>query len=156
MAALVSEFMETVVPSDAEVRSAIKLAAHLSALLDSKSGDFALIDTEGAIEPIALPRFGLRLLAEMMVETSKGNRCRIVPVQSELTTQEAADLLNVSRPYLVGLLDAGKIPHRLVGRHRRIRLDDLMAYQRRDDDARLKVLEELTAQAQELNLGYES
>jgi excisionase family DNA binding protein len=86
---------------------------------------------------------------------AQGNAVTIVPIHAELTTQEAADLLNVSRPFLIKLIESQEIPCRKVGRHRRIRFADLMEYKQKTDTQRTQALDELVAQSQELNMGYE-
>ena len=84
-----------------------------------------------------MPASALGLFLHVLTQ---GNAVTLIPTHAELTTQQAADLLNVSRPYLVKLLDEGKIPCRTVGKYRRVRFDDLMAFKRKDDEARAKVL----------------
>lgn len=82
-----------------------------------------------------------------------GNAVTLVPVHAELTTQQAADILNVSRPFLVQHLEQRKTPYRKVGTRRRIRFSDLMTYQRKDEARRRRVLTKLTGQAEGLGLG---
>jgi excisionase family DNA binding protein len=93
-------------------------------------------------------------LKDILAEIAQGHAVSVLSVRTELTSQQAAELLNVSRPYMIRLLEEGKIPFRLVGQHRRVRLDDIMAYKRKDDDVRRRIADELTADAQELGMGY--
>ncbi|HKI31647.1 MAG TPA: excisionase family DNA-binding protein [Gemmataceae bacterium] len=154
MSTQVSDFSEGVVPTAAEARLAQESLQHLKRALESHQAELRLCVRDDAGETIVLPIPAVRLLKDILSEMAKGNGVTLLPLQAELTTQQAADLLNVSRPYLIGLLEEKKIPYRLVGKHRRIRLEDVLAYKQRDDRERLKVLGELVAQAQELNMGY--
>ncbi|MCX6379690.1 MAG: helix-turn-helix domain-containing protein [Armatimonadetes bacterium] len=103
---------------------------------------------------VSLPASAVLLLNEILKEMAKGNAVAITPVQTMLTTQEAADILNVSRPFLIGLLEAGKIPYQRLGSHRRILTRDLMAFKEKTDAAREEAFRALTQEAQELNMGY--
>ena len=158
MAALIPERFETVAPSEADAllarESSRRLAAHK--LGRRSSVRIQLLDEgeKAEAEAVAVPASALRLFLHLLTEMSKGNAVTLIPTHAELTTQQAADLLNVSRPYMVKLLDEGKLPCRNVGKFRRVRFDDLMAFRRKDDEARAKILDQLTAEAQELGMGY--
>ncbi len=103
-------------------------------------------------EEIVLPPSLFRALQAAVDALSRGEAVTIAPIHKELTTQEAADLLNVSRQYLVRLLDEGRIPYAKTGTHRRVRFGDLMAYKEQRDTKRRRGLDELTRLSQELGL----
>lgn len=87
-------------------------------------------------------------------EMANGNAVTIVPVHAELTTRQAAELLDVSRPCMVKLLEEGRIPFRMVGTRRRVRFEDLVRFKQQDDADREKVLDELIAEAQRLGFDH--
>lgn len=112
------------------------------------------IRIEGTGECITLPASAVRLLTELLSAMAEGNAVTLIPVHAELTTQQAADLLGVSRPFLVRKLDDGVIPFRKVGTHRRVLFSDLMKYKRSMQENRTQALEELTAEGQQMDMGY--
>jgi excisionase family DNA binding protein len=154
MATLIPENFETVAPSEADARLALESSRILATRKFGRRSSVRIRLDDDQTEPVTVPASALRLFLHMLTEMSQGNAVTLIPTHAELTSQQAADLLNVSRPYVVKLLDEGKIPCRTVGKYRRVRFDDLMAYKRKDDEARAKVLDQLTAEAQELSLGY--
>ncbi len=103
-------------------------------------------------QQLELPPSVRRLLGRLVVELADGHAVSITTHRADLTTQEAADLLNVSRPFLVKLLEVGKIPFYRVGNRRRVRLSDALAYRERRNRAREAVLTELARESQELGL----
>ncbi|WP_371229701.1 helix-turn-helix domain-containing protein [Pseudomonas sp. QE6] len=142
-------------PTETEVAAAADALRALEPLLSAENVlDMQLVSLTGGHRPISVPTLALRLLADVMNEIASGNAVKVVPIHAQLTTQEAADLLNVSRPHLVKLLEAGVIPHTRAGRHRRVKLADLIAFKQAREKSSQAAMDQLAAEAQTLGLGY--
>ena len=138
------------VPTQADSRIARESSKTLSHYV-SRGITVRVSDTGDVIE---LPKTVVQLLTDILANMAEGNAVTLIPVHAELTTKQAADLLGVSRPYLVGLLEAGKIPYHMVGTHRRVYVRDLQEYRKNIQKQRRKALDELAAEGQELDMGY--
>lgn len=146
---------EPTIPSDQEIALAEKSQKVLSNSLDeNESLTLRLVKRGKEVDNILLPKSALKLLLAILSQMAKGNAVTLMPIHAELTTQEAADLLNVSRPFLVTLLTNGKIPFRKVGTRRRVLARDILKYKENIDQKRLKTLEKMAEQDQDLDMGY--
>lgn len=121
-------------------------------LLDSLDTSGRCYLTDSAGRQVELPPSIARALAQVARAMAQGHSVSVVHYDQELTTQQAANLLGVSRPYLIRLLENGQIPYHMVGTHRRIRLRDLLAYKERRDQLRRETLEELRRVSESLGL----
>jgi len=139
------------VPSEREMQLAKESCHQLSPYMEQ---DLRVRITAKGGPNFELPAAAVDLLVDLLTQMAAGNAVTLVPTRAELSTQQAAELLGVSRPFLVKLLDDRKIPYRRVGTHRRILLTDLMRFKELMDTQRQEILDELAAQAQELGMGY--
>lgn len=154
---ITNQLPKTILPLEKEVEAAVQGQRKLASLLSTKfeTQRIDIFDKEDKPHTLVLPTSALRLLVDILGELAIGNAVKVVPVHAELTSQEAADLLNVSRPHLVKMLEEGAIPFTKTGRHRRIRFSDLMAFKQRRDEESQEAMEALAQQAQALGMGYD-
>lgn len=122
----------------------------LATLLSRTPSNAALVTPDGSL--VHLPPAVYQVLSQVITAMRAGRAITVAPLAQRLTTQEAADLLGISRPTMVKLLDDGKLPFEQPGRHRRIRLDDLLAYRDERRRERSQALDELVRQTDELGL----
>lgn len=136
-------------PSKTE-RAAANQLRQLIAAHSSGDAKLRVLDDEKKPGEVTLTPGLSNLLLELLRHIGRGDAVTLVPVSQMLTTQQAADILNVSRPFLISLLDKGEIEHTMVGRHRRIKAEDLFAYKRAHDARRSDALDELAERDAEL------
>jgi excisionase family DNA binding protein len=146
--------LEPVQPGDEDVTTADvaveRVTTYLSRHPDGPHQVRLLVEDDN--EELILPRGAVELLARILAYMAAGQGVSVVPAHAELTTQQAADLLNVSRPYLIGLLEADEIEYRKVGKHRRVKASSLLDYMRADDQRRRAAADELSALTRETGL----
>ena len=139
-------------PPKEEIAQAKEASRQLARLLPDGHQSLRLVNGNNQHEMIAIPPSALRMLVDILTQLGQGHPVTLVPGKVELTTQEVADYLNVSRPYVVGLVESGKLPARKVGTHRRIAFEELVRYDEMDRKVRRTALDELAAIDQELRL----
>lgn len=146
--------VSSVRPEDVDAEVAQRALRRIKDYLSKHPAEPEMIEVlvEHGEPALVLPRPAVTLLAQILAQLAEGRGVSVVPSQTELTTQQAADLLGVSRPYVIRLLENDEIPHRKVGRHRRVALADLLAYKRSDDEQRRKAADELGDLGQELGI----
>lgn len=135
---------------EAAVRGQRELAAYLSTKMETQK--ISIQDADNNTRQVELPTSALTLLMSILGELAVGNAVQVVPVHAELTTQEAANILNVSRPHMVKLLEDGKLPFHKTGRHRRVLFADLMDYKHQRDNESSRAMQALADHSQELGL----
>lgn len=142
-------------PSKAEQKAAIKSYHTLAAAIEQINTDKTEIEIEETKERIIIPVKALKLLSDVLKAMSEGNPVSIVPVATEITTQKAAEILGCSRPYLVKLLEEEKIAYTKVGKHRRIKFEDIIQYKEKQKQDQKKHIIDIMNYDEELGL-YDS
>jgi excisionase family DNA binding protein len=143
-------------PTEEEITLATQSSRQLAALLSQGQPSISIsVAQDDSGQQIVIPTVALNLLMDILAQMAQGNAVTLLPLHAELTTQESADLLNVSRPFLIKLIESGVLQCRKVGKHRRIYRRDVLAYKEKIDRDRHETLNKLVAQAQEINMGYE-
>jgi len=137
-------------PTQEEARRASEAARALSAAMTPQGLPFTVARDGGHLSVELPPALG-QLLLDVLAHVARGEMVTLLPYGAILSTKEAADLLNVSRPFLVKLLESGEIPFHRVGSHRRIRSDDVLDYKNRRDGERRDALDELQRLGQEFD-----
>ncbi len=148
---------DSILPDPYETELAKEARDKLISLFQKKEEVYELeicMDKKGEKERIRIPLSAFKSFFEILKQMANGNAVTLIPYHAQLTTQEAANFLNVSRPFLIKLLEEGKILYTTVGRHRRVKFDDILEYKNKLTAQSKKAKDDLTKDAQDQNLGY--
>ena len=149
------KFME-IIPSASEMALAQNSSRSLAKSIPRKKSQVSIRIVDGTQDiDVVVPVSAFKLFVNLLSEMAQGNAVTVMPLHAELTTQQAADLLNVSRPFFIKLLDEGKISFKKVGRHRRISARDVLDFKQKQEQLSDEAMNVLMSEAQKLNLGYE-
>lgn len=146
----------TMLPSHEEAALAKFSSRELAAYVETQAAtqQVAITSKDGTAHQVEVPVSALRLLVDILTELGEGNTVKLIPVHAEMTTQEGADLMNMSRPTFIKLLDEGKIPFHRVGNRRKVKYMDVLEYKQELDRKRLQALDELSELDQSMGLDY--
>lgn len=147
--------MAPIRPSSEDVYLARASASQLSRMKKRPGAVTVTVAKDREAEELTIPGIALDLLEKILEELAQGHAVALAPLEREVSTQTAADLLNVSRPHLIKLLESGAMPFSRVGTHRRVRLADVLDYKARMDEEADRAYRQLVQQGQELGMGYE-
>lgn len=143
-------------PLDAKDREMIRVAQRciMASLDHSRAAAITLTTDTGEHPTVEIPPAALKLIGQLLGAMSEGRSIALMPTERELTTVEAANFLNVSRPFVIKEIESGRLPYRKVGSHRRIALEDLLVYAQNMRAKQAGALERLADNARELGLDY--
>lgn len=143
-------------PTSQDVEAARQSSRALAKYATAKRVRLSIQASNKEKDEIVLPGPVLQLLLDILAEMSRGNAISIMPIHAELSTQDAANMLNISRPFLVKLLEGGQIPFHKAGSHRRVLAKDVLEYKQKIDTKRRETLDQLAAESQRLAMGYDA
>jgi len=157
MSANVDRIREVVPPPLSEREKEMARVAQrciVEALDHSRAAAIMLTTDSGEHPSVEVPPAALKLIGQLLGAMSEGRPVVLMPTEQEFTTVEAANFLNVSRPFVIKEMDSGRLPHRKVGSHRRIALEDLLAYAQKMRATQASALDRMAENAHELGLDY--
>ncbi|WP_440905556.1 helix-turn-helix domain-containing protein [Catenovulum sp. SX2] len=141
-------------PTSDEIDVAKRSSRTLAKYASVDRVQMSISGSNGESDQFVLPGHVMQILLDVLSEMSNGNAISLIPHNQEVSTQEAANILNVSRPFLIKLLEGGNIPFHKIGTHRRVKLQDILTYKQQIDEKRNHVLDELSELSQSEGMGY--